>query len=49
MACVALAKSALEYAVFKGGLGYSRERGPSNGLPPGIIFPCRLPALPEMP
>jgi hypothetical protein len=32
-----------------GGVGYSLERGPSKGLPPGWILPFRLPALPLVP
>jgi hypothetical protein len=32
-----------------GGLGNSRERGPSKMLPPSIFFPFRLPALPLVP
>ena len=32
-----------------GGIGYSRLRGPSNGLPRGSILPLMLPAWPETP
>ena len=32
-----------------GPVGYSSERGPSNGLPPAMIWPFRLPAFPEVP
>ncbi len=32
-----------------GPCGYSLFLGASNGLPPGWIFPFRLPALPAMP
>ncbi len=32
-----------------GAFGYSLLRGPSNTLPPSILLPRRLPALPDTP
>jgi hypothetical protein len=45
----ALPNSEPTNVVFMGGFGYSLERGPSNGLPPGWIRPPRFPALPPIP
>jgi len=46
---VALGRELPAYVIAEAGFGYSRERGPSNGLPPGWISPFRLPALPPTP
>src|SRR3954468_20032273 len=48
-AAAALRNIAAPYGAFIGGVGYSRERGSSKGLPPAIFWPLRLPALPLVP